>query len=79
MRYFAVINEPQFTLDRPLSLLRSPAEGIIEHFSTDGRWYPDGRYSLLSGESEHDLVEITAERAHALEPLWTGGDPSSPT
>jgi hypothetical protein len=70
MRYFALVDPPEFTPQRPLSLLRSPGEGLIEAFSTDGRWHPDGRYSLLSGDSEHDLVELTAEQAAAVMPLW---------
>ena len=75
MRYFVVVDPPEFTEQQPLSLLRSPADGVIESFSTDGRWYPDGRYSLLTGESDHTLVEVTPERARTLEPLWTGERP----
>jgi hypothetical protein len=74
MRYYAMTDPPEFTLERPLSLLRPPAEGVIEHYATNGRWHPDGRYSLLSGESDHDLVELTTDQAERLQWLWTAGD-----
>jgi len=73
VKYYALVDEPEFPLSRPLSLLRRPGgEGPLEHLGTDGGWWPDRRPELLSGETFHELVELTADEAAALEPLWTG-------
>jgi hypothetical protein len=77
MRYFAVTDGDTFPVERPLSLVRQPQPGVLEYFGRDGNWWPDTRVGLITGESEHDLVEFTADQAERLQRRWTGE--TSPT
>jgi hypothetical protein len=69
MRYFAMVGEG-FPVARPLALLRSPRPGVLESYRRDGRWRPDRRVELLTGEADRDLVELTAAQVDQLMPLF---------
>jgi hypothetical protein len=74
MRYYALVDLPEFPVERPLSLLRRPGPSRpLESLGRDGRWWSDSRPGLVSGEDLRELVELTAEQAAALIPLWTAG------
>ena len=74
MRYYALCDPPEFPIERPLSLLRRPGPaGPLEALGRDGCWWSDSRPGLVSGEDLRELVELTAEQAAALIPLWTAG------
>jgi hypothetical protein len=73
VRFYALVDEPEFPVVRPLSLLRRPGpSGPLEYFAADGRWHSDPRPGLVSGEDLRDLAELTVEQVEALMPLWTG-------
>jgi hypothetical protein len=69
MRYFAMV-AAGFPVARPLALLRSPHDGVLESFRADRRWHADPRVELLTGEAERDLVELTTAQAERLKLLW---------
>jgi hypothetical protein len=70
MRYFAMVGSG-FLVVRPLALLRSPVDGVLESYRRDGRWRPDRRVDLLTGEADRDLVEVTAAQAEQLGLFWS--------
>lgn len=74
MRYYALVDPPEFPASRPLSLLRRPGpSGPLEHLGQDGAWWPDRRPGLASGEDLRELVEVDADQAAALAARWTTG------
>jgi hypothetical protein len=73
MKFYALVDPLTFTVERPLSLLRRPGPtGPLESLGRDGCWHSDPRPGLVSGEDLRELVELTAEQAEGLMPLWMG-------
>lgn len=67
MRYYALCDPPDFTIARPLALLRRPADsGPLEYLGRDGGWWPDLRPGLVTGEDLRELVALDADQAAAL-------------